>query len=69
MATDTAAIDDLANPACEKRKGAFVVVSRETGTLWFVGWLFTIGFAGLGFWQGVLALILWPYFLGRLLVG
>jgi hypothetical protein len=46
-----------------------VVVSRETGTLWFVGWLFTIGFAGLGFWQGVLALILWPYFLGRLLAG
>jgi hypothetical protein len=36
------------------------------GTLWFVGWLFTIGIAHLSFWQGVLALIIWPYFLGVL---
>jgi len=34
------------------------------GGIWFVGWLFTIGFLQLGFWKGVLALILWPYFLG-----
>ncbi len=30
----------------------------------FAGWLFTIGFLKLAFWQGVLALILWPYYIG-----
>lgn len=34
------------------------------GGIWFVGWLFTIGFLGLSFWKGVLALVLWPYYLG-----
>lgn len=34
------------------------------GTLWFAAWLFTIGFLGLGFWKGVLAIVLWPYYLG-----
>ena len=34
------------------------------GVLWFIGWLFTIGFLKLGFWKGVLALLIWPYFLG-----
>jgi hypothetical protein len=34
------------------------------GLLWAIGWLFTIGFLDLGFWQGLLALIVWPYFLG-----
>jgi len=35
-----------------------------TGSLWFGGWLFTIGFLKLGFFKGVLALLLWPYYLG-----
>jgi hypothetical protein len=34
--------------------------------LWFGAWLFTIGYAHLAFWKGVLALIIWPYFLGVL---
>jgi hypothetical protein len=34
------------------------------GLLWFAGWLFTIGFLGLPFWNGVLAIVLWPYYLG-----
>jgi hypothetical protein len=34
------------------------------GGMWFVGWLFTIGFLQLAFWKGVLAIVLWPYFLG-----
>ncbi|MGE5179616.1 MAG: hypothetical protein ACM3PF_11015 [Bacteroidota bacterium] len=34
------------------------------GPLWFFGWLFTIGFLKLTFWKGVLALIVWPYYLG-----
>lgn len=35
-----------------------------SGTLWFAAWLFTIGFLHLTFWRSVLALVLWPYYLG-----
>jgi hypothetical protein len=35
-----------------------------TGLLWIAGWLFTIGFLHLAFWQGVYAVVLWPYYLG-----
>jgi hypothetical protein len=34
------------------------------GTLWFMAWLFTIGFLSLSFGKGVLAILLWPYYLG-----
>lgn len=34
------------------------------GILWFVGWLFTIGFLHLTFWKGLLAMVVWPYYLG-----
>ena len=34
------------------------------GSVWFAGWLFTIGFLHLGFLRGVLAMVLWPYYLG-----
>ena len=34
------------------------------GCLWFGAWLFTIGFLHLTFWKGVLAILLWPYYLG-----
>jgi hypothetical protein len=34
------------------------------GMLWFGAWLFTIGFLHLAFWKGVLALFIWPYYLG-----
>ena len=34
------------------------------GGFWFAGWLFTIGFMKLSFWQGVFALIIWPYYIG-----
>jgi hypothetical protein len=34
------------------------------GTVWLAGWLFTIGFLQLLFWKGVLAILLWPYYLG-----
>jgi uncharacterized membrane protein len=35
-----------------------------TAFSWAAGWLFTIGFLHLAFWQGVLAIILWPYYIG-----
>jgi hypothetical protein len=41
-------------------------IERHTfmGTVWFAAWLFTIGFLHLTFWKGVLATVLWPYYLG-----
>ena len=34
------------------------------GPIWFIGWLFTVAFAKLIWWQAILALLVWPYFLG-----
>jgi uncharacterized membrane protein len=34
------------------------------GAAWMAAWLFTIGFLHLTFWKGVLAILLWPYYLG-----
>lgn len=34
------------------------------GILWFGAWLFTIGYLHLTFWKAVVALVVWPYFLG-----
>jgi hypothetical protein len=34
------------------------------GLSWFIGWLFSIGFLQLSFWRGVLALFIWPYYVG-----
>lgn len=36
----------------------------SVGLLWFGAWLFTIGFLKLSFWKAVLALVVWPYYLG-----
>jgi hypothetical protein len=38
--------------------------SSFAGVLWFIGWLFTIGYANLIWWKIILALIVWPYYLG-----
>jgi hypothetical protein len=40
-----------------------------SGGLWFAAWLFTIGYLDLGFFKGLLALLLWPYYLGAGLGG
>jgi len=60
----------LSQPSCESdaaRKPRAIVLSMPgLGTLWFGGWLFTIGFAHLSFWKAVIGLIIWPYFLGVL---
>ena len=34
------------------------------GPVWAIGWLFTIGFLHLTFWKAVLAIVIWPYYLG-----
>ena len=41
-----------------ERQGSMGIV------LWVGAWLFTIGFLHLTFWKGVLAIVLWPYYLG-----
>ncbi len=41
-----------------------VKVDTGFGIIWFIGWLFTIGFLQLTFWRGVFALVIWPYYLG-----
>lgn len=41
-------------------------IERHTfmGSVWIAAWLFTIGFLQLGFWRGILAIVLWPYYIG-----
>ncbi len=43
-----------------------IKIEQQTfmGSVWIIGWLFTIGFLHLGFWKGVLAIVLWAYYLG-----
>jgi hypothetical protein len=36
------------------------------GAVWFGGWLFTIAFAKLLWWQCIVGLVIWPYYLGLL---
>lgn len=45
-------------------KSTSVRVDTGAGLFWFMGWLFTIAFTQLGFWQAVLGLFIWPYYLG-----
>lgn len=42
-----------------------VHVSAGGGTLWFGGWLFSVGFLDLDIIGGVIALLLWPYCMGK----
>jgi hypothetical protein len=44
------------------RKRAFSS-SHLAGTLWFAGWLFTLGFAKLVWWKALLGLVVWPHYL------
>jgi len=41
-----------------------ITQQSSLGLVWFAGWLFTLGFLKLGFWKGIWALLVWPYFLG-----
>ena len=54
--------------SAETSRGEKIKIKIEqhtvTGALWCAAWLYTIGFLHLGFWQGVLALVIWPYYLG-----
>ena len=50
----------------EKRK---IDVGGIAGPFWAMGWLFTIGYVQLSFGKAVLAIVLWPYYLGSALTA
>ncbi len=35
------------------------------GSLWFIGWRFTIAYANLVWWQVLFAVVIWPWYLGN----
>jgi hypothetical protein len=41
--------------------------SGLAGAIWFIGWLFTIGFLKLVWWQIIVGIVVWPYFMGAAL--
>jgi len=45
-------------------KSTRIKVDTGSGVFWFIGWLFTIAFAELVWWQALLGLVIWPYYLG-----
>jgi hypothetical protein len=51
----------------EKKIKGKLEVAGITGPIWFMGWLFTIGFADLHVVKAIFALVLWPYYLGSML--
>ncbi len=39
------------------------------GIIWVIGWMFSIGFLKLTFWKAVLAIVIWPYYIGTVVSG
>ncbi len=46
-----------------------IIQNGMSGLVWFAGWLFTLGYLKLSFWQGALALVIWPYYIGVAVAG
>lgn len=47
--------------------GGSAATSVFGGAGWFVFWLFTISFGQLSVGQALLAIVIWPYYLGQAL--
>jgi hypothetical protein len=47
----------------EQTKAVRVQVD-SLGVIWFIGWLFTWAYANLMWWQVLLGLVAWPFYLG-----
>jgi hypothetical protein len=45
-------------------RSARIHVDTGVGIFWVIGWMFTIAFAKLIWWQALLGLVVWPYYLG-----
>jgi hypothetical protein len=48
----------------EKAQRIRIQQHSVSGLVWIAAWLFTIGYLHLTFWKGVLAILIWPYYLG-----
>jgi hypothetical protein len=48
----------------EHRQWKHHTASSLAGTIWFMGWLFTIAYAKLVWWQIIVGVVIWPYFIG-----
>jgi hypothetical protein len=48
----------------EEKHKSNIRVDAGVGMFWFIGWLFTIAFAKLIWWQAIVSLVIWPYYLG-----
>ncbi len=48
-------------------RGSYRCHASVAAPLWTMGWLFTIGWLQLAFWKGLLALLIWPYYIGEAL--
>ena len=46
-----------------KPKQVVVRSGVTAGVFWTAGWMFTIAFAKLIWWQALLALVIWPWYL------
>lgn len=47
--------------------GGKVEVAGIMGPVWILGWLFTLGYVQLTLGKALLALVIWPYYLGSAL--
>jgi len=52
------------NMESNNKPGVVHVDTGLIGAIWFIGWLFTIAFAKLIWWQAMVAIVAWPYYLG-----
>lgn len=50
--------------SADSKRSVQITQHSGLGLAWFAGWLFTIGYLHQGFWQGLLGLFVWPYFVG-----
>lgn len=51
--------------ATENKSGNKAASASVSGAFWFAGWLFTIAYSNLVWWKILLAIIIWPYYLGQ----
>jgi hypothetical protein len=49
--------------------GKAAAASPLAGVIWFIGWLFTIGYVHLVWWKIILGIVVWPYYLGVHIAG
>jgi hypothetical protein len=47
-----------------EKKTPVVRVDTGMGIIWVIGWMFTIAFAKLVWWEAILGILVWPYYLG-----